>query len=132
MAAVREYPWYALEAISRRNVRLAARTRQALRGADSRAIAAALGELLGGDVEIVVRDLGRARLPPGAREIVVRVGERDHYGVAIEPDGVQALLSRVLGRPLGLPRQELELGSALSGAAAALVVQVARRLTNEP
>jgi type III secretion system YscQ/HrcQ family protein len=64
--------------------------------------------------------------------VVVRVGDRNHFGVALEPDGVQALLSRVLGRPLGLPRQDAELGSALSGAAAALVVQVARRLTSAP
>jgi flagellar motor switch/type III secretory pathway protein FliN len=64
--------------------------------------------------------------------VVVRVDDRNHYGVAIEPDGVQALLSRVLGRPLGLTRQELDLGTVLSGAAAALVVQVARVLTGAP
>ncbi len=129
---MREYPWFALESISRRNARMAGRARQALRGIDPGEVGTALGELLGGDVEIVVRDLGRARLPPGAREVVVRVNDGNHFGVAIEPDGVQALLSRVLGRPLGLTRQELDLGSALAGAAAALVVQVARRLSGAP
>jgi len=129
--AVREFPWHALESISRRNARLAARTRQALGAADGRTVGSALSELLGGDVEVVMRDLGRARLPPGAREIVVHVEGRGHFGVALEPDGVHALLSKALGRPLGLPR-EGELASALAGAAAALVVQVARQLTSAP
>ncbi len=132
MTAVREYPWFALESISRRNARMATHARRAFASTDRATLGAALAELLGSDVEIVVRALGRARLAAGAREVVVRVDDRNHYGVAIEPAGIQALLSRVLGRPLGLTRQELELGHALSGAAAALVVQVARRLSGAP
>src|SRR5688500_9444974 len=121
---MRDYPWYALESITRRDARLASSARRGLRldgGAD---ISAALAEILGVEVGIVVRGVGGARAPEGSREIVIRAGETAHYGLSVEPDGVQAVLSRVLGRPLGLSQQELELGSALTGAAAAVLLQV--------
>ncbi|HEV8245257.1 MAG TPA: FliM/FliN family flagellar motor switch protein [Polyangiaceae bacterium] len=131
MAAVHEYPWHALERLSRRSVRGLRRARDLIRPGQK--LEAVLGELAGTQVEIIVRHLGRSRAPSAAREIVLQLGNSPaHLGVTLEPDGVQVMLARALGRPLSLIRPDAELGSTLSGAAAALAIEVARRLLSAP
>ncbi len=131
MRAVRDYPWHALEHLSRRSVRSLRRLRRLF--SRDYSLSQTLGELTGTEVEIVLRHVGRARGASAAREIVLKfVPSGAHVGVSLEPDGVHSLLARALGRPLGLTRPEADLGSTLSGAAAALALEVARRLSTSP
>ncbi len=131
MPDVREYPWHALEHLSRQGIRSFRRLRGLL--GHGRGVASALSELTGTEVEIVVRHLGSARPSRAGREIVLELhGSGAHVAVWLEPDGVHALLARTLGRPLGLTRADSELGSTLSGAVAALALETARRLSSSP
>jgi type III secretion system YscQ/HrcQ family protein len=132
---IRDYPWQALERVGRRKTREVARARRVAAAAGVRTLteaSRALSELVGAEIEVVVRSLGRARRPNGAKEILLAVGDALTVGAALEPDGAAALLSRLLGRQVALAEPELALGSPLNGALAALGCEAARRLSSEP
>ncbi len=132
---IRDYPWQALERVGRRKAREVARARRVAAAAGVGTLTEAgkaLSELVGAEIEVVVRSMGRARRPNGAKEILLAVGDSLTLGAALEPDGAAALLSRLLGRQVALAEPELALGGALSGALSALGCEAARRLTSEP
>lgn len=132
---IRDYPWHALERVERRSVRQAGRALRLAKAAGARTlpqVGAELSELVGAEVELFVRSVGRARRPVGAREMVVALGDSLTLGLALEPDGVVALLSRILGRQVSLAEPELGINEPLGGALAALACEAARRLSPEP
>jgi type III secretion system YscQ/HrcQ family protein len=132
---ISDYPWQALERVGRRKNREISRARRVADAAGARTLTEAgqaLSELVGAEIELLVRSIGRARRPIGAREVLLALGDSLTLGAALEPDGTVALLSRILGRQVTLAEPELALGEPLSGALAALGCEAARRLSTAP
>jgi type III secretion system YscQ/HrcQ family protein len=94
-------------------------------------VAGALGELVGATIELSAR--ASRTLPARERHAEVALGfGATTLGIGISPELATALLSRVLGRSLTLERQNERLDPVLSGALAALAVEVARRSARVP
>jgi type III secretion system YscQ/HrcQ family protein len=127
----RPYPFSKLERVARSEVRALASLRHAFETrADPAAVARALSEVTGAEIEIAVRTVAlgspRRRYPEVALE-----GATARVIVGVSPDLALALLGRVLGRSFALARDDGELGASLEGALAALVVEVMRRAGTE-
>jgi flagellar motor switch/type III secretory pathway protein FliN len=91
------------------------------------ALAESLGELLGGEVSLLVRDVrAEAEWPPKAG-IWLEVVDGGSIGVDIDPDLIVLALSRVLKRPPNWSRSDSKLDATLAGALGALVLEAARR-----
>jgi len=128
---VAPYPWSSLERVSRALVRRLRALREQPWELAPDGLAIALGELTGASV--TARLTGFALGPPPRRQAEVAIGRgASRAVVGAEPALVIALLERVLARPLGLARPDAELEPAVRGAYAALAVEVARRVGDEP
>jgi len=123
------YPFHALESLPRATARRAAQARRQVQAVlDPSRLGAALAELTGSEVSIVVQRVTctRARRMP-----LVEVGlELADSGVrcllSIEPELAANALARVLRRPVTLSGHGA-LDDSLSGALHALVLELARR-----
>ncbi len=127
----RPFPFSELERVSKSEVRALASLREAFAArVEASAVASAVAELTGAEIELGVRALSlrapRKRYPEVALE-----GATARVVVGVSPDLALALLGRVLGRSFTLARHDAELGPNLEGALAALVVEVARRAATD-
>jgi flagellar motor switch/type III secretory pathway protein FliN len=130
--AVRPYPWAALERVPRADLGLIARAQTAWTSAlDPERVGAELASLTGAalDVEVTAFSVGLPvrRLP----ETTFKAGAAT-VTLGLEQDLGAELLSRVLGRPFALVEPGAALSPTLAGALAALVVEVARRVSSAP
>lgn len=128
---VAPFPWQAVEAVNRRAVRVAGRARRVLdRAVDLAKLEAALSQLVGGPVELVVREVAAhhsVRERHGTR-LVFEVGDgRVGFELNVEHELGAELLGKVLGHAPRPSAPSAELDPMLSGALAALVVESARR-----
>ncbi len=130
--ALDPYPWDALPRVPKSALPGLGRARASWMAAfDPGGLAAALSSLLETPVVLNVNgfDLG----PPERRypEVTLRAGAA-WVTLGLEPDLVQAMLMRVLGRPFALGVSSSTLSPAVAGALAALSVEVARRVSALP
>lgn len=128
---IRPYPWQALERVPRAAVRRLAELREHAAKVRTDELAQALGALVGARVEATVTTL-RVGAPEGP---LVEVGLGMGGGnvtIGAEPALVTALLERIFARPFALARPGAELEPSIAGAWAALVVEIARRVSSEP
>jgi flagellar motor switch/type III secretory pathway protein FliN len=130
--AISPYPWAALERVSRSELGLAAQARMAWAAAlHPDRIGAELASVTATSLDVEVTAL---RFGPPARrlsEVTLRAGAAT-VTLGVEPDLAAALLARVLGRPFALTEPGAPLSPALTGALAALAVEVARRVSDVP
>jgi type III secretion system YscQ/HrcQ family protein len=94
-------------------------------------LGAALGALVGAPVEVTVTTLGVGPPPRPFVEIGLGLGAGS-LTIGAEPALVTALLERIFARPVALGRSDRELEPSVMGAFAALIVEVARRVSSEP
>jgi hypothetical protein len=94
-------------------------------------LAEELGSLVGATVGVDV--IAWSAGPPAQRyaEVTLRAGAAA-VTLGMEPDLGATLLARALGRPLSLAEPGAPLSASLSGALAALAVEVARRFSHLP
>jgi type III secretion system YscQ/HrcQ family protein len=125
------YPWEALDALSRTAIGQAAAVRRRMeRALRPDAVCTALSELLSADVDLVLRRVHGANSDlalPAARVSLAVADGSAHIDLALEPALASTLLAQVLARPVVLEPPDAPLSPALSGALAALLVEVARR-----
>ena len=127
-ARVTQYPWNALESVSRAGARRAARARRAVQAVlDVPSLSAALAALTESEASLVVRRVGTdaPRRRP-LTELGFELGEGVVCALSVEPELATNALSRVLRRPVSLSSHGA-LDDSLSGALTALVLEVARR-----
>ena len=125
------YPWDALDRLARTSARRVGAARRRL----ERAIAlgklqAAIGSTLTSEVGIVVHEATAEDLPDKLPPARVELELGDDSGclvVGIDPELASRAIARVLGRPVQLEVPGAPLGTVLSGALAAIVLEVARR-----
>jgi flagellar motor switch/type III secretory pathway protein FliN len=128
---VRPFPFERLERVPKDQVRALASLKEVFEErVDAAAVARALGELVGAEVQIAVKSLGLGA-PKRRHSEVTLEGGAARLNVGVPADLALALLARVLGRTFTLSRLDGELGSNLEGALAALALEVARRATTE-
>jgi type III secretion system YscQ/HrcQ family protein len=125
------YPWQTLERVPRAVARRSTDLRRRLERAISLSrLGAALGELVGSDVSIALRDLRPAetlRQRHPCRVAFVTASGGCEIVVELEMPLATALLARLLGRSVSLGPSGVPLDPALSGALGALGVEAARR-----
>ncbi|HEX9619087.1 MAG TPA: FliM/FliN family flagellar motor switch protein [Polyangiaceae bacterium] len=128
---VAPFPWQTVEAIDRRAVRVAGKARRVLaRAVDATKIEAALSDVVGSPVEIVIRGVVSSH---SVREkygtlLGFEVGDGGvAFELNVEHELGAALVGRVLGRAPRLSAPNAALDPALGGALAAIVVESARR-----
>ena len=128
---VAPYPWGSLERVPRALlVRLAALREHPVELAPE-GLAGVLSAIVGTPVECELR--GYALGGPKRRTLEVALGcGKSRAVLGAEPALAVALLERILARPFSLSREGQELEPAVTGAFAALAVEVARRLAREP
>ena len=132
MAAIRDYPWAALERVPKRSVSgLRAARERWTRTFAPEALAAALAELAGVEVDIRIEALGVGAFPSHLPEATLEA-EGVRVTVGAEPALVFELVQKVLGRPFALRRTEGPLEPALVGAFAAFVLEAGRRVADQP
>ncbi len=130
MRQVSPYPWDALDSASRASLRAGAEARRrVLRSVDPARVAQALSGVLSVEAELVVQRVRARAQPPASRG--VRIGLEPGDGSAelylhLDSDLAGLALAHVLGRPVQLASPDAALDPALSGALAALALEVAR------
>jgi flagellar motor switch/type III secretory pathway protein FliN len=132
VSAIREYPWRALDRVSRsvaRGTRAARRLLSSVLELDG--VARALGELAGATIAMEARVPTRALERERFSEVTLDFGGVT-VALGVSPELATALLGRVLGRSVTLERQNEHLEPVLGGALAALAVEVARRSSTVP
>jgi flagellar motor switch/type III secretory pathway protein FliN len=130
--ATKPYPWEQLSRVSRADLEGQARATRAWSTAlDPDRLGDELGSLAAAKVHVEVTGFGSAAPFRRLSEVTLRSGAAK-VTVGVEPDLGTALLSRVLGRPLSLAEPGAALSPSLAGALAALVVEVARRVSDAP
>ena len=130
--SIRGYPWGSLERVPRAVARGASAARRHLSAfVELDAVGRALGDLAGAAIELSARPGRAAPCREGFAEVTLVFGAMT-LGLGVSPELATALLGRVLGRSLALERQAERLEAPLTGALAALVVEVARRSAGEP
>lgn len=131
MRQISPYPWDALDAVSRASLRAGAAARRRLaRALDPAQLAGALGDILSSETSLIVRRV-RAHSQPRA-ESGVHIGFEPVDGSAelhvyLENDLAAAMVSLALGRRLELASPDAPLEPGVSGALAALGLEVTRR-----
>jgi len=126
------YPWHLLERIPRQALAELSVARDAWAEVVAPArLENALSALVDAKVAIELGALGVGPRGPRLEEVSFSTG-RATIVVGVEPDLALALLARVLGRPLALVEPNEPLPASLAGALAALVVEVARRVSESP
>jgi len=127
---VESYPWRALDVLSRQTVARVAGLGQLVRRAvRPQKLAAALGQVVACEAVVVVQRVAARRAPACLPAAQVRLRGADEcidLRVGVEPRLATAVLSRVLGRPIHLEPPDLPLEPELSGALAAMAIEVAR------
>jgi flagellar motor switch/type III secretory pathway protein FliN len=130
--ATKPYPWEALSRVSRAELGAVAQaTRAWATAVDPERLGEELASLAGASVSVDVTGFGSGTPLRRLAEVTLRTGAAT-VTVGIEPDLGAALLSCVLGRPLSLAEPGASLSPSLAGALSALVVEVARRVSDTP
>jgi len=126
--ALEAFPWGALSRTTRRVEAKLWNARRRLEPALVLGVfAERLAELVGAEVEIVVRDVDQKPPPSSFWNLGFEVhGTGEHFGVGLEAPLGSALLSAFLRRPLPLVPSELSADPALLGGLSALFVEAAR------
>jgi type III secretion system YscQ/HrcQ family protein len=128
----RPYPWHAIDHLGRNVISAIATAREAFGTAwERRAIERALPSICGESVRIASTELRAGGRPPlpGAARIALQTPDGGSRAV-LELDGALAarLVAGLLKRPRPIPDPLLPVPSSILGAAAALALEVARRL----
>ena len=127
----RPYPWQALERVSRKAVLRLAEFRELPLEVLPERLSEVLTALVGAPVELTLSGLGVGA--PAERLTEIGLG----FGTSVVTLGIEAalgtaLLERILARPVALARLDAPPEPTIAGALAALAVEVARRVSNEP
>jgi type III secretion protein Q len=126
------YPWATLERVSRVELGLLSRAQSAWVSAlDPGELATELTNLAGAATSVELTALRAGPRAPRFPEVTLRAGAAT-VTLGVEPDLGAELLARVLGRPFALVEPGAPLSPTLSGAFAALAVEVARRVSDVP
>jgi flagellar motor switch/type III secretory pathway protein FliN len=126
------YPWHALPKIPRAALpHLALAQERLLASFHPKKLPEALSALLDTEVTLELGELGVAVPERRVTEVALRVGSTP-ITLGVEPDLAQLLLARILGRPLALAGSSEPFPPSLRGALAAIAVEIARRVSDEP
>jgi flagellar motor switch/type III secretory pathway protein FliN len=129
------YPWAALESLDRAAARRAGAVRRHVQRAVSLGkLEAALSATLHTEASVVPHRVRPGALPsrlPLARVDLELVDGSGRLVVGLDPDLASLMVGRVLGRPVQLESPGASLSAALSGALAAIVLEVGRRASHE-
>jgi len=126
------YPWQELAQIPSQALASLSLARDAwARVVSPERLEEALSALVDDKVGIELGAFGVGPGEPRLEEVSFVTGQATIV-VGVEPDLAVALLARVLGRPLALARPNEPLAASLAGALSALVVEVARRVSERP
>jgi type III secretion system YscQ/HrcQ family protein len=130
MAAVTQYPWEALDALSRRAlVAYRATRRQLDQAVRIAALEGAMSETTKLPVRLVVRSIS-ARDAPAERGVSIPLEVADGSAelvVGVEPALALAVVAQVLGRAASLSAPDAGVDPSLRGALAAVLIESARR-----
>jgi flagellar motor switch/type III secretory pathway protein FliN len=125
---VSAYPWGSLERLPRVATREATRARRAVaRAVRVAGLAKAATEVIHAETELVFRDVTLDVPAVGGDTVALELADGSRVWVRMEPALVSELLSRVLGRGVGLTPPGATLEPALAGALAAVLIEIARR-----
>jgi type III secretion system YscQ/HrcQ family protein len=128
--AVASYPWKALDRLERAALVGATSARRHLeRALRFEELGRALAALVSADVEIVVREIRTSSTPPdlGASAMLELADGSAELVLTAEPELVNVLVSRALGRSPKLASSTNPVDPILLGAFSALAVETARR-----
>lgn len=121
------YPWNTLERLSRRVVRETRHARRwVARSVKLDHVSGALAELLGVDAWVVLRNVA-ADVGPQSVDVCCALPGGGSIGFSPEPELVESVVSRVIGRSQPLSQPGAPLDASLRGALAAILIETARR-----
>ncbi len=126
---VTTYPWYALEHLGSQVLGARARARRrAVAGWDPEPSSRRLSELASAEVRVKLVETRAGGAPRSLGADVALVLRRPAVFVtlSVEPAGAADLLARVLARPVSMGDPTQQLDASLTGALAAIAVEVAR------
>lgn len=125
---VTAYPWASLERLPKQAWREARVARRAVaRALRVEGLAQAWSALTSVETLLVLGDVAVDALPSGSDAVALELADGSLLLVSLEPALISALLGRVLGRPVGLTAPGTLSDATLSGALAAILIEIARR-----
>ncbi len=131
---IRDYPWQALERLSREAILTCRVARRALEGSvDFGQWARSVGDVLGAEVQGVVHGVELAEREPqrGVSVYFQTDPGQVRLGFSSTPELGSVLVSRLLGAPWRLTRADAPLDPVVRGALAALLIESARRVGSD-